>query len=196
MTYFEPLTAFVDLSDGTIPRATAVQRRSLSDLRGLFADAEAESALLSEDPLLYEVHEAADIPKHDGHLLFSTTVLRPGVVGEEYFMTKGHYHARSDRSELYYGLSGKGLLLMQTPEGRVDAQPMRAGAACYVPPHWGHRSINTGDENLVFLAVYPADAGYDYGTIAAEGFAQIVVRGPDGPLLVPNPRYRGGGSRA
>lgn len=196
MNYFEPLTAFVDLSDGTIPAATAVQRRHLSDLAGLFADQQAEAAALVDDPLLYEVHEAADIPKVDGHLLYSTTILRPGTVGDEYYMTKGHYHARADRAELYYGLSGEGLLLMQTPEGRINAQPLRAGAGCYVPPHWGHRTVNTGSENLVFLAVYPADAGYDYGTIADEGFAQIVVTGPDGPRLVPNPRYRANPSRA
>jgi len=190
MNYFEPLTRFVDLSDGSIPAAHLVQRRHLSDLAGLFADQAAEAALTGANPLLYEVHEAAVIPKEDGHLLFSTTVVRPGTVGEEYFMTKGHYHARADRSELYYGLAGEGLLLMQTPEGRIDAQPMRPGAACYVPPFWGHRSINTGATNLVFLAVYPADAGYDYGTIAEEGFAEIVVKGPTGPRLVPNPRYR------
>lgn len=191
MTYFEPLTRFVNLSDGTIPGAHAVQSRHLSDLKGLFSDPAAEHALMADDPLLYEVFEAAEIPKEDGHLLFSTTVLRPGTVGNEYFMTKGHYHARADRAELYYGLSGEGLLLMQTPEGRIDAQPMRAGAACYVPPFWGHRSINTGPDNLVFLAVYPADAGYRYGPIADEGFAEIVVAGPQGHALVPNPRYRG-----
>ncbi|HET9028105.1 MAG TPA: glucose-6-phosphate isomerase family protein [Trueperaceae bacterium] len=190
MDYFEPLTRFVDLKDGTIPTAHAVQSRHLSDLKGLFNDATAEAALLTDDPLLYEVFEAADIPREDGHLLFSTTVLRPGVVGNEYFMTKGHYHARADRSELYYGLAGEGLLLMQTPEGRINVQPMRAGSACYVPPYWGHRSINVGTDNLVFLAAYPADAGYRYGPIAEGGFAQIVVAGSNGPELVRNPRYR------
>src|SRR5690606_30189024 len=115
MNYFEPLTRFVDLSDGSIPAAHLVQRRHLSDLAGLFADQAAEAALTGANPLLYEVHEAAVIPKEDGHLLFSTTVVRPGTVGDEYFMTKGHYHARADRSELYYGLAGEGLLLMQTP---------------------------------------------------------------------------------
>ena len=151
MEYFEPLTRFVNLQDGTIPGAHAVQSRRLNDLSGLFSDEAAEGELLKTNPLLYEVFDAAAIPKDDGQLLFSTTVLRPGTVGNEYFMTKGHYHARADRAELYYGLSGQGLLLMQTPEGRIDAQPMRAGAACYVPPYWGHRSINTGATNLVFL---------------------------------------------
>lgn len=190
MNYFEPLTRFVNLEDGTIPGAHLVQSRHLSDLEGLFSDSVAEAELMTGDPLLYEVFEAADIPKKDGHLLFSTTVLRPGTVGNEYFMTKGHYHARADRAELYYGLAGEGLLLMQTPEGRIDAQPMRAGAACYVPPYWGHRSINTGTDNLVFLAVYPGDAGYRYGPIAEGGFAEIAVAGLNGPELIPNPRYR------
>jgi glucose-6-phosphate isomerase, archaeal len=190
MTYLDPLTRHVSLEDGSIPDAHAVQRRRLSDLAGLFVDREAERALLAGDPLVYEVHEAADLPKEDGHLLFSTTVLRPGRVGDEYFMTKGHYHARADRSELYYALAGSGMLLLQAPDGRVDVQPMVPGAATYVPPYWGHRTINTGSTDFVFLAVYPADAGYDYGTIATYGFAAAVVAGVDGPRVVPNPRYR------
>jgi hypothetical protein len=81
MTYLDPLTRHVSLEDGSIPDAHAVQRRRLSDRAGLFVDREAERALLRGDPLVYEVHEAADLPKEDGHLLFSTTVLRPGRVG-------------------------------------------------------------------------------------------------------------------
>jgi glucose-6-phosphate isomerase, archaeal len=190
VTLLDPLTRYVRLADGTIPDAAAVQTRRLSDLAGLFVDREAEAALLARDPLVYQVFEAAELPKEDGHLLFSTTVIKPGRVGDEYFMTKGHFHARADRAELYYGLSGDGILLLQSPDGRIDAQSMRPGAASYVPPYWGHRTINTGDRDFVFLAVYPADAGYDYGQVATYGFAQAVVAGPHGPQLVPNPRYR------
>jgi len=196
MTYVEPIAHQVCLVDGTIPTAHAVQERRLSDLRGLFADREAEAALLAEDPLVYRVYDAADLPKEDGHLLFSTTVIQPGRVGDEYFMTKGHFHARADRAELYYGLSGRGMLLLQTPEGRAEALPMVAGTAAYVPPYWGHRTVNTGAEPFVFLAVYPADAGYDYRTIARDGFASLVVAGSDGPCLVPNPRFRREGAGA
>jgi glucose-6-phosphate isomerase, archaeal len=192
MSYVEPLTRTVRLADGAIPDAADVQVRHLRDLRGLFLDAAAESALVADDPLVYRVFEAADLPKEDGHLRFSTTVIEPGRVGDEYFMTKGHFHARRDRAELYFGLSGRGLLLLQTPEGRFDAQPIAAGSAAYVPPHWGHRTVNTGDEPLVFLAVYPADAGYDYATIAEHGFAAVVLAALDGPQVMPNPRYRSG----
>jgi len=192
MTYVEPLARQVRLSDGAIPTATAVQERRLSDLRGLFADSAAEAALLHRDPLVYRVYDATDVPKEDGHLLFSTTVIEAGRVGDEYFMTKGHFHARADRAELYYGLSGQGMLLLQTPEGRFESLPMVAGTAAYVPPYWGHRTVNTGAEPFVFLAAYPADAGYDYGTIARDGFAALVTAGPEGPRVIPNPGYRPG----
>ena len=192
MTYVEPLARQVRLSDGTIPTAATVQERRVSDLRGLFADAVAEARVLERNPLVYRVYDATELPKEDGHLLFSTTVIEPGRVGDEYFMTKGHFHARADRSELYYGLSGHGMLLLQTPEGRFETLPMVAGTAAYVPPYWGHRTVNTADEPFAFLAAYPADAGYDYGTIARNGFSALVVAGAEGPRVIPNPGYRPG----
>lgn len=190
MTYVDPVSHQVNLADGTIPSAHAVQVRRLADLLGLFADPQAEADALVENPLVYQVYDAADLPRVDGHLLYSTTVIQPGRVGDEFFMTKGHFHARSDRAELYYGLSGEGVLLLQTPEGRVETLPMVAGTAAYVPPHWGHRTVNVGRVPFVFLAAYPADAGYDYGTIARDGFAGLVLADGDGFRVVPNPRYR------
>lgn len=188
--YLDPLTRRVDLATGKIHDAHMVAERRIRDMTGLYADRGAEDELREENPLVYEVFEATALPKEDGHLLFSTTVIRPGRVGDEYFMTKGHFHSRADRAELYFGLAGNGILLLQTPEGKVDAQEMTPGAASYVPPYWGHRTINTGDENFVFLAVYPADAGYDYGTIADDGFAEIVVAADGGPKRIANPHFR------
>jgi glucose-6-phosphate isomerase len=155
-----------------------------------FADPAAEEVMLAENPLIYEVFEATDNPAVAGHLLYSTTIIRPGKVGDEYLMTKGHYHALEDRAELYFGLLGEGCLLLQNPNGEVNTQSMAPGVAAYVPPYWGHRTINTGLENFVFLAVYPAEAGHNYEIIADHGFASIMI-GRDGkPQLVPNPRYR------
>jgi glucose-6-phosphate isomerase len=155
-----PFTRTVNLQDGTIAGARAVTKRYLTDLRGFFADPAAEQAMSAENPLIYEVFEATDNPEVTGHLLYSTTVIRPGKVGDEYFMTKGHYHALEDRAELYFGLLGEGVLLLQNPDGEVNTQLMTPGVAAYVPPYWGHRTINTGAENFVFLAVYPAEAGH------------------------------------
>jgi glucose-6-phosphate isomerase, archaeal len=163
----------------------------LSDLKGLFADPQAEAALMAGNPLVYEVYEATKNPKEAGQLLYSTTVIYPGKVGNEYFMTKGHYHALGDRAELYYGLQGTGYLLLQTPEGEISTLAMTPGTLAYVPPYWGHRTMNVGLGNFVFLAVYPADAGYDYSTIEKEGFASIIVEQDGKTQVVPNPRYSG-----
>lgn len=187
--YMPPFTVMVNLQDGTIPHAKLVQKRYLADLKGLYADSAAEAALMAENPLIYEVHEATENPMQVGQLRYSTTIIYPGKVGDEYFFTKGHYHAIGDRAELYLGLAGEGYLLLQTPEGEISAQRMTAGAAAYVPPYWGHRTINVGKDNFAFFACYPADAGYNYEAIAEKGFAQIMVKRGEGPLLVPNPKW-------
>lgn len=188
--YMIPFSRTVDMQDGSIRDARAVTQRFMTDLKGLFADRAAEEALLAANPLVYEVYEATNNPEIAGHLLFSTTVIRPGKVGDEYFMTKGHYHALEDRAELYFGLLGEGYLLLQNPAGEVNIQSITPGVAAYVPPYWGHRTINTGTRNFVFLAVYPAEAGHNYAAIAEHGFASILVERDGRPQLVPNPRYR------
>ncbi|HEX2907931.1 MAG TPA: glucose-6-phosphate isomerase family protein, partial [Phototrophicaceae bacterium] len=158
--------------------------------RDFFFNREAEATLLATNPIIYEVYEATQNPKTAGQLLYSTTVISPGKVGNEYYMTKGHYHALRDRAEFYFGLRGTGYLILQTPEGQISVQPMPPGTAAYVPPYWGHRTINVGSDEFAFLAVYPADAGYDYGTISETGFASIVIEQDGQPQVVPNPRYR------
>lgn len=189
MDLIQPFTQLVDLTNGTIPTARDVQERRLSDLRGLFADAAAEAALLADNPVIYHVYLGAHQPEVPGQLSFSTTVIYPGKVGEEYFFTKGHYHALSDRAELYYGLRGEGYLLMQSRAGEVNAQRMIPGTAAFVPPHWGHRTVNVGTEPFAFLAVYPSDAGYDYAAIAEKGFAALVVERGGAAEIVPSPRW-------
>ncbi|MCZ7539825.1 MAG: hypothetical protein M5U29_07945 [Anaerolineae bacterium] len=64
--YMPPFTHLVNLQDGTIPTAPLVQQRRLSDMRGLYADPAAEYALMSANPLIYEVYEAAQNPKEAG----------------------------------------------------------------------------------------------------------------------------------
>lgn len=189
MNIMQPFTKQVDLKTGEFIDPTLVQTRRLADLRGLYADSAAEAALASTDPVVYRVYEATENPAVAGQLRYSTTVIYPGKVGDEYYFTKGHYHAIADRAELYYGLQGEGYLLLQLPDGTISAQHMTAGAAAFVPPYWGHRTINVGAENFVFLACYPADAGYDYATIADKGFAQIMVERDGKPTLIPNPRW-------
>jgi glucose-6-phosphate isomerase len=54
----------------------------------------------------------------------------------------------------------------------------------YVPPGWAHRTVNTGDDDLIFLAVYFGDAGHDYAAIEDSGFAVRVLATSDGAEVV------------
>ncbi|NPA48053.1 MAG: cupin domain-containing protein [Thermococci archaeon] len=183
----EPFGVVIEES-GVIRGAKKTVRR-LSDMEGYFADEKAYEELLAEDPVVYEVY-SIEQEEREGDLNFATTVLYPGRVGREFFFTKGHFHARADRAEVYHTLRGKGGMLLQTPEGKVEWVPMWPGTVVYVPPYWAHRTVNTGEEPLVFLAVYPADAGHDYGSIREKGFAKLVVDEDGEVRLVDNPRWK------
>jgi glucose-6-phosphate isomerase len=179
----DPFSLALDWRTGSLEPATSAIRRHLSDMRGMYADAAAEHALIaSGDPLIYEVL-LHDVPAVAGQLLAGTTVLYPGRVGDEYYMTKGHYHAKLDTAEVYLGLQGHGRLLLQA-DGALKELEMRPGSLAYIPPSWAHRTVNTGDEPLIFLAVCPADAGHDYASIERDGFAGRVVAPAEGPVVV------------
>jgi glucose-6-phosphate isomerase len=163
--------------------------RLLSDMVGLYVNQKATEEMLAQgDRVIYEML-CVDAPETKGHLLHSVTVMYPGKVGDEYFMTSGHFHEDAGASEVYYCLAGGGMLLVQGRDGRCEAVPMKLGTAAYIPPGWAHRTANTGDEPFVFFAVWPGDAGHDYGTIKETGFAKLVVERDGEPQLVDNPNF-------
>lgn len=191
MANVKPFVLDFDLLTG-LCKSGKVQpgKRYVSDMASQFADQAAAKALAEGDnPLLYEFY-GLDLPEESGVLQFGTTTLYPGKVGEEYFMTKGHFHTILDTSEIYYCLSGQGMMLMETPEGEVDWKELRLGDALYVPGRWAHRSINTGSEPLVMFFVYRADAGHDYGTIEERGYRKIVVEHDGKPAVLDNPKWQ------
>ena len=186
-----PFTFTVDVSEAKLDKYDHHITRSLSEMSGQYADRQAyDSALAREDVLLYEVYETSR-PENSGELLNGISVLHPGKVGDEYFMTKGHFHAVLETAEVYYCLKGEGLMVMETPEGDWAVEALRPGKVLYVPPRWAHRSVNTGaDEDLVTFFVYPGHAGHDYGTIEVQGFRKLVVEENGRPKIVDNPRWR------
>lgn len=166
-------------------------KRYVSNLLEQFADREAAQAIVDAgDAQVYEFFELEQIPEQPGELRYGTSIVLPGKVGDEYFMTKGHFHTVLETAEVYYCLSGEGAMLMETPEGDVDIQWLRPGAGLYIPPRWAHRSINTGRERLVTFFTFPANAGHDYGTIEQKGFRKILVERDGAPALVDNPRWK------
>jgi len=179
----QPFSASIDLAEGMMTDYTSKTARSASSMRGHYADAAAlERLIAAGDPTHYEVFEKP-VPEEYGHLMYCISRLQPGLVGDEYFMTKGHYHSVLHTGEIYLCLRGEGFMVMKTKDGKSAAEPMKRGGMVYVPPYWAHRSVNTGSEPLVSFCVYNAEAGHNYGDIETEGFVKRVLRVGGAPVI-------------
>lgn len=184
----DPFSVYFSLTDGLSDTEPSIKRR-LSAMKGMYADDTAlERMLQTDDPLLYEFYDLG-VKESEGHLAFGTSIVYPGKVGDEYYMTKGHFHTILDTAEVYYCIGGQGLMLMENPEGEWAAEPFAPGRAVYVPGRYAHRSINTGTEPLITFYVFRADAGHDYGAIETKGFRRIVVERNGEPAVIDNPKW-------
>ncbi|MDR2068638.1 MAG: cupin domain-containing protein [Spirochaetaceae bacterium] len=177
------------LKDGSSRNAVST-KRYLSQMKGIYNDTAAfEKMADGGNPLVYEFYELG-APHNPGDLAFGTSITYPGKIGNEYFMTKGHFHTILETAEVYYTLSGEGGMLLENPEGDTEFCPMEPGQAIYVPPRYAHRSINTGKVPLVSFFVFRGDAGHNYATIETKGYRKLVVEGNDGkPRVIDNPRW-------
>lgn len=140
------------------------------------------------------------------------TVWEPGLVGNEYIKTYGHYHV-GDLSETYWILYGEGIALLQkraedeqgNPINNVieefQAIPVKPGNEIFLPPNYGHLVVNisktyfvTADDSPVHFddpdpAGLPGHA--DYKPIQEmKGFAYYVVEKDGKPSLKKNPNYK------
>jgi glucose-6-phosphate isomerase len=193
MQWPEPRSFDVNLETGLMDGTGTRYQKRLADLDGLYVDTAAFRVLASSrgNEVVYDVtdHRPSDQP---GDLITGVTRMSPGKVGDEYYMTRGHIHANIDRPELYFGLKGEGLMLMESPDGETRVVEIRANTVCYVPPRWIHRSVNFGTTDFVMLFCYPADSGQDYAIIEKSNGMRlrIVDDGNGGWRSEPNPAYR------
>ena len=97
-----------------------------------------------------------------GGLYFGITHLYPGLVGDEYFMTKGHFHANLDTAEFYWGIEGEGVLILMDKWGNTKGERMFPGSLHYIPGRIAHRVANVSDTILSFGACWPSNAGHNY----------------------------------
>jgi glucose-6-phosphate isomerase len=186
-----PFSFGVDLLEASMDRYDNHITRKLSSMKGQYFDTQAFDAMLAEkDHLLYQVYETRR-PLVAGELLNGLSIVHPGKVGDEYFMTKGHFHTVIETAEVYYCLKGQGYMVMETPEGDWSVEALRPDRVLYVPPRWAHRSVNTSqNEDMVTFFVYPGHAGHDYGTIEQHGFRKLVVEQNNQPVIIDNPRWQ------
>jgi glucose-6-phosphate isomerase len=166
-------------------------KRYLSKMEGMFSDEQAfQEQLEKEDVLIYEFYDMG-VPESEKEIAYGTSITYPGKIGNEYYMTKGHFHTVLDTAEVYYCLRGHGYMLMESAEGDWEARELMSGKAVYVPGRYAHRSINiSADEPLITFFAFPGHAGHDYGTIESKGFRKLLVEVDGEAVFVDNPKWK------
>ena len=190
MPIFKPLDINYSESPPFFEPFDLVIDRCLSDMQDVFYDQDAvKRTLKAQDPSIVKVWMAR-IPNEPGHLMSCMTVIHPGTIGDEFFMTKGHIHTDPVHDPEYYlTIRGQGRLLLQTMEGETSVSVMSPGILNYIPPGWAHRTVNTGEEDFVFLGFFPASAKRDYSFIGLgkENFLNVVVKRMGKPEVISHP---------
>ena len=192
MKWIAPESSQVFSENGKLLNANGRYQKHFRDLEGLYEDGESFSRMLPEwsEKVVYQVedHRASEQP---GDLIYGTTVMMPGKVGNEFFMTRGHQHQKAECAETYFGLSGEGLLLMESPDGEIEALKLEKGKLVYVTPLWIHRSVKIGVSKLVTLFTYNSDAGQNYEILKKRGGMRkrVVQKDSCSWTLVTNKRY-------
>lgn len=170
----------------TGPPVSTMTRR-IREMTGFFADEEALAAA-DADAVMYAVDSYTPVASGtEGGLFFGVTHIEPGRIGDEYFMTKGHFHAVGNRGEYYWGIAGEGLLVLMTEDRVGSVERVTPGSLHYIPGYTAHRLVNTGTTTLDVGACWPADAGHEYGSIADNGFTIRVLSRNGVPTVVETP---------
>jgi len=186
--YDYPISVFYDLARGDIAPYEKLVERRIGELAPMFHDQQAVADMVAGgDELIYEIFYRS-FPATRSDWGVGVSRIRPGTVGDEYYMTKGHFHEREDQPEVYFCTSGTGYLLLETVEGDFRAEEFRTGVVTHIPGHWSHRVVNTGSEPMSYIGVYSLSAGHLYDRVLERGFAKIVVERDGAPVLIDNPR--------
>ncbi|MAG44679.1 glucose-6-phosphate isomerase [bacterium] len=88
------------------------------------------------------------------NLKYNITIIPPRMISQEFIKTKGHYH-KSGHAEIYIVLEGEAIYLMQKRDKKnpniildVFAIKAKKGDIAVIPKHYGHVSINPGNQEL------------------------------------------------
>jgi glucose-6-phosphate isomerase, archaeal len=160
------------------------QTRKLKDIQNIFKQQEFFKSMDMEQTA-YSVQCWMPVTEGtEGGLFFGASTIYPGKVGKEYFMTKGHFHTISGRSEFYWGIKGDGVLILMDRKRHTWAERIHPGSIHYIGGDIAHRLANTGQEKLIVGACWPSDAGHDYDEIAVNGFSARLMDIEGIPTLI------------
>lgn len=132
--------------------------RTLKDMKDKYKDQNEVNDILKQyDPLIYKV-----FVKKSEDIEYGVTIIYPGTIGKEYYMTKGHNHKLMSQ-ETYILLEGEGKLIIEKDKD-CRVLDLKKEEKVVVPEGYAHRTVNTGNTKLKFLAIYDPKAGHDYNT--------------------------------
>ena len=135
--------------------------RRLKDISDLLYDKRALGKMDGDLPIYFMYR---DVKRSEDEQVFRSnsvrydvTVVPPRMIGEEFVKTVGHYHPLIEEGltfpEIYQVMQGKAHYLLQKGnDGYIsDVILIKAkrGDIVFIPPNYGHITINPSDANLV-----------------------------------------------
>ncbi len=180
-----PAIPFVNWADGALQApGLKVSEKKLGQLTGIFRNEQAWRQL-DPETIVYRVWSWEPVPPGtDGGLFWGLTEVQPGRVGNEYFMTRGHWHVVRNRAEFYGTVVGNGKLVLMDRGSRTWLEDMTPGSLHYVAGEVAHRIVNTGNVPIRVIACWPSDAGHDYQIAGGRGFGARIIDQQGSPVLV------------
>lgn len=153
---------------------------------------------LGPDTPLYHMYRDLAMTEEDRAYLrsqdvrYDITVIPPAVLGGEYVKTKGHYHPNNPAGvgypELYQVLAGEARFLLQKKDlSDVVAVTASVGESVFIPPGYGHVTINSGEVVLVMANLVSTRFESEY-SMYEEMRGGVFYAVEDGGF-VQNPRY-------
>lgn len=132
---------------------------------------------------------------------YDITILLPLKIGREYNKTIGHFHPNKPNSsetypEYYEVLAGEALYVLQKNSRSGDVEEIMAveakeGDKVFIPPGYGHVTINPGDQPLVMANLIEKNFKSVYDPFAQKnGAAYYLIETESGKNdFVKNPNY-------
>lgn len=134
------------------------KKRKFKDVAKWYSDKKAVEKELKKNgnKVIYETFTEEDSPMD-----LTLTVVHPGTIGKEYYMTKGHIHG-ANNPEFYILLKGNGKLLIQKTRENPKVITLKKGKITLIPKGYAHRLINVGRKKLKVLTIYSENSRPNY----------------------------------
>ncbi|KKR27880.1 MAG: Glucose-6-phosphate isomerase [candidate division CPR2 bacterium GW2011_GWD2_39_7] len=147
--------------------------RSLEDARPYLAKSKALCKIEELYRMFRDVYLQSDLEMlRKNNLRYDITIIAPGLIGDEYVKTIGHYHPLKEGAavsypEIYEVIEGHANFILQKAEdGKVEdfiVVQGQAGDKVIIPPDYGHVTINVGNTPLIMANVTADNFSSEYG---------------------------------